>query len=388
VALTLRNWAFFAFVGCAVVVVAYWPTAMAPGDFSRMSPDFYFRSAANIVQDNIRKTASALTVLERRDAVLASLNTERTKPSGPRIIFDIALTPAARDALKAAFDAATAGLRPFASDVRTTLVIATERSRIGRVESGWWYLMPDATDGRTCLILKLENDLNSTNSASGTNPDELRSRVSRVLGPCAFYTAFGKPGSGVESWLRENNYKYARSAGWQVRNVPMDDSEDLLDASVTDLLRYLPASVWGPIALPVRACAHGNLSQCRAVLTLSDWDSRPPLGTRYAVARGWWGGWGEVVRTVFMHTFLADLVQFAGRDRFERFWRSPLPRDRAFATEMGMSIEEYTQRWLRGKYPAIRFGPNVALGSILLGLVLVAAMVSVTGLYAGRRQVG
>jgi len=388
VALTLRNWAFFALVGCAVVVVAL-PTPTEPPDFSR---SYFTRRAADIVQGDIRHTATALTVLERRDAVLTSMDKQPPLPGGPRIRFDVALTPAAQHALTEGLDAVAAGLRPYASDMRTMLVFTIDSSPIHSSVAGYWYLLPEATDGRTCLVLRFEVETRPfLPSWSDENPDELRSWVSRALGPCAFYTAFGKPGAGLERWLRENNFVYAWSTDWQIRNVPLDISEDLSEASLTDLLQHLisPAQAWGRIPLPVRACAHGNLGQCHTVLTLSHWETTPPLGTRYAVAREWmwgsgvdWSRWGGV-----MQTFLADLVQFAGRERFQRFWRSPLPRDSAFATTMGMNVEEYTHRWLRGKFPAVHFGPNVALESILLGLALLAAMVSVTGLYATRRQV-
>jgi hypothetical protein len=386
VALTLRNWAFFAVVGCAVAVIAFWPTPIKHPDFLL----FETRSATEIIHRAIRQTESALTVLERRDGVLASLKKEPPLPGGPRIKFDLALAPAAQRALTNGLDAVATGLRPYASDVRTMLVFTSDPNR--REVSASWYLLPDATDGRTCLVLQFldENTRQFLNTAGDMRLDELQSRMSRQLGPCAFYTAFGKPGAGVERWLREYNYVYAWSTDWQIPNVPLDLAEDLSDASLSDLLQHLvrPAETWGGQPLSVRACAHGNQTQCRTVLSLSDryWGTIPPLGTRYAVARGWYN-WGDSRERV-MQTFLADLVQFTGRDRFERFWRSPLPRDSAFATTIGMSIEEYTHRWLQGKFPAVHYGPYVAVGSILLGLVLLAAMVSVTGLYASRRQVG
>src|SRR5207245_11239301 len=59
----------------------------------------------------------------------------------------------------------------------------------------------------------------------------------------------------------------------------------------------------GYFNLPARACAHGQLDQCRNVLLTSFADLRPPLGGRYAIARQWW--WSNEVGT----NFLSDLVR-------------------------------------------------------------------------------
>ena len=137
----------------------------------------------------------------------------------------------------------------------------------------------------------------------------------------------------------------------------------------------------GRLRLPARACAHGELSLCREALATSFADLRPPLGRQYAVAHSWWFAEERAFG------FLSDLVRLEGRDRFVRFWRSTLPVDRAFTDAYGVSMEEWTHRWLLGSIAAPRFGPVIQLGSVLVGLGLVATLALASTLFALRRQV-
>ncbi|HEY6853922.1 MAG TPA: hypothetical protein VI139_06725, partial [Gemmatimonadales bacterium] len=86
--------------------------------------------------------------------------------------------------------------------------------------------------------------------------------------------------------------------------------------------------------------------------------------------------------------YLADLVRAMGRERFARFWRSPLPRDSAFAAAFGVPMDEWTHRWLVERRPGVRVGSAVRLSSSLLGLLLAILCVGGSAYYTTRRQIG
>lgn len=139
----------------------------------------------------------------------------------------------------------------------------------------------------------------------------------------------------------------------------------------------------GPLNLPTRACAHGRLDQCRGIALAPFADLRSPLGRQYAVARQW-----SLYREDLGGAFLSDLVRLKGREQFAKFWRSDLPVDSAFARAFGVTMDEWTHRWLLSNIEHPRFGPVVRFGSVMFGLGLVGVAVVVAGLLTMRRQVG
>jgi hypothetical protein len=260
--------------------------------------------------------------------------------------------------------------------------------------------MPEATDGHTCLILSNSSDFRQLVAfvASGTasNPvQDVEAALVRQLGPCLFYTAFGAPGREIARWLRSREFAVAARADWssprpagpRVTRLDPEDVDVTMGTSMS-LLQMLAgfsggAFEMGELGFAGRACAHGDLTQCRGLFFRSFSRPEPPPTDRYAIARGgWW--WDHDVAG----GFLSDVVRAVGSERFAAFWHSALPVDSAFAQSFGMSIEEWSHRWLLGMIERPRFGPTVSWSSVLVGLAIAAALVTAAGLYATRRQVG
>jgi hypothetical protein len=85
--------------------------------------------------------------------------------------------------------------------------------------------------------------------------------------------------------------------------------------------------------------------------------------------------------------FLADLVREQGRERFTRFWRSPLPVDSAFVMSFGVPLDRYISEWLRRDH-AIRLGPSIRPSSVWLSLLFLVVIVGAGAVLTTRRQVG
>src|SRR5262249_23188246 len=90
----------------------------------------------------------------------------------------------------------------------------------------------------------------------------------------------------------------------------------------------------------------------------------PQAATRLGPADGW---------------IVSEMVRTLGRDRFERFWTSPLPVDEAFRQAAGEDIQTWTQRWAVRTYGPAQVGPilpglGVATGIFLVVLAIGGAM--------------
>ena len=387
-ALTVRHWAAAALLGCAAVAVAFLP----PEIESPPRPPFTARAepgAARQIGTSVRRDLQALLLLQRRDAALALLRA--TRPSGPGIA--MLVDPSLRDprqhggvapqvrALAAVLDSAATMLAPFDTGVRLA-VMATHDTDYSAPHVGGWVglrgpvdLFPDAIDGRTCVVM----------IPLGSRTTRTRLSVAHVLGPCGFYAAFGKPGADIARWLATASYHSAGAADW--RKERPRDAYDLADA-----LRYMsPSQAWlgigyAGLTLDGAACAAGEVARCRPLtqdppqyLPPQIRDARGPLA--HMAMRYWWmddeQSW-----------YLADLIRAMGRERFARFWISPLPRDSAFESAFGVSMDEWTHRWLVDRRPSVRVGSAIRLSSGLLGVLLAVLCVGGGAYYTTRRQIG
>lgn len=400
-ALTGTRWLAIATLGCLALAVVYWPGSVEeePAD---TGPANWITASHHALQFRAtldRDLGRGLVLLQLRDRILDSL-AARHEDAAP-VAFRI--SPAAGDTASRRIAAATESLvrllQPSRPLIRTVVVTRPDSSYAvpsrGRVALwGTWYVMPGATNGRVCLVLPTQDDLRRNGfflfePAASDSPDG-GSALLRALGPCAFYTAFGAPGAGVERWLRAQDYAAAHRADWEhppvrLQHASADDLPQLASMSLWEFLRAASSGVFemGQLNLHSRACAHGRLDQCRRVMLAPFAGVESPLSRQYAIARQW-----SFQREELGGAFLSDLVRLRGREQFAQFWRSDLPVDSAFTRVFGVTMEKWTHRWLLGNIEHPRFGPVVRFGSVVFGLGLVGVAVVVAGLLTMRRQVG
>jgi hypothetical protein len=392
-ALTTRRWGILFVLGGATLVVAAWPAPRTGSRSREPTPAILSRQIIDRADRNLTLASRALIALQQRDAVLRGAPTH-----GPSISFQGRLPLAAQQALSEAFDSVLTELRPLAAEVAVRVVVIADSTRRGVNDpSGVWYFTPMATDGHTCLVLRYVDVFGFASAAAAGKQSQAESeeRMRQLVGVCSFYAAFGLPGPRIEQWLREHNFLSAQESNWERGRPPIDevpvefirDTTGRMTLSIGDLLGALSEGLRGPTdrsTIRQRACAHGDLARCTEMVFHPErMLTTPPLGPAYSVAAtgDWQPNWLEP------RWFLADVVRWGGRERFARFWRSPLPLDSAFAAGIGMPLDRWTAGWLRNRYSRTRFGPGVPLGTWLLGVGIAGLAALVALVLAGRRQV-
>jgi len=402
VALKLRIWILAAIVGCGLIFIAYQPTGELPdtaepyyGPRLGTTPE---RRRADGLGAALARARAELAVAERRDTLLLTARALPTTPldslfaaaaEGPRaaaptLRITFATNPAGRRALEQAFAAVWDELAPLDTTVRVVVVV---RSPYG----AHTFLLPYGTDGRTCVAsVSLRWELRRLGRVKEEPPprDLIVDFFRNSLGTCAYYAAFGQPGRAIEQWLEDRSFDLAGQPTWA--SPPTSPSGP--EASTAALFSTLLAGYDDRFRASFDAlgCAGGEPGACRRAL----FGAVPTRFSRYRPrmhgvvldlayffefeGRGFYGG----------RSYLADLVREVGRERFMKFWRSPLPPDSAFAAATGQPIERWTARWERKRLHGMVFGNRIPLASVLLSLLVAGAVIAGGAAAVTRRRVG
>jgi hypothetical protein len=220
-----------------------------------------------------------------------------------------------------------------------------------------WFALPEVTDGERCVVLV------RVRVPSVAQITHLRERS--LLGPCAYFAAFGKPGPSVHRWLEATNYRAARYPDWDKPRAPAVDA-----AAVYSL---------GPKS---SRCLTGKSGGCATALRTTGASGAPSR-----VIDGNSSGDGGRRRTVMLGDasprFLADAVRELGSDRFAQFWTSSAAIESAFAGAANVSLDDWTARWLERSYGKQHGRPVIRLPDLLWLTVLLPLFVLIS---AGRRE--
>ncbi|MBI4499761.1 MAG: hypothetical protein HY700_01245 [Gemmatimonadetes bacterium] len=368
----LSRWASVALIGCAAIAAVYLPPPEREVDESvdrfsweavHWTPE---RRIENRLKSALRHLENELQIATDSEAFVKQL-ASRGRGHGPTLFFAEPVPPGEQRTAQTFFDSLTQSLQLTSPEVdlivrvtldpdqqpRTIRRLRVSTDRLGcdvQLSLGWAISYVERVGGK---------DIQRVDRGRWVN--RFRNGLVESLGPCAYYTAFGRPGTHIEDWLRSRrprwNPRGDRLQYWFAHGVSWESESRLLD--------WESANLWNR-PLPVRGCAEGSLAHCRGVV----FDSLAPSD--------WSDQW-----------YLSDLVHAMGRDRFARFWRSPLPVDAAFQEAFGLPIERWTRNWLlrrRGGRAVPRAGFTVL--STLTTLLLAIAALGGATLYAAKRQVG
>jgi hypothetical protein len=379
-ALTGRRVILLVLLAAALIAIALLPP----------SPDWWearYRRWADtptrleLINRTVRRAETRLHLLAMRDSALASLARHRRAGAAPRFFIPDSVSPPRRRVLEAAWDSVTRGLGPAASSMAAgMLVLLSDHSE------ATLYLLPQATGDGGCFVVV---ELGRWSRGGSTLSRTLR----RALGPCGYFHAFGPPGPHVLAWLERTGLQPAAEADWDGTDgaVGFRRAAEPLDPEGRDLARIIETAWQRPYlgTLEQTACASGRLPACRDVLgapehqffRLRRWPALEASGVflRPGPLAPWWASEAGY--------FLADLVRAQGRERFARFWRSPLPVDSAFVTSFGVPLDSYISEWLRRDH-AIRLGPSIRPSSVWLSLLFLVVIVGAGAVLTTRRQVG
>lgn len=375
-----KHWIYGAIALCVLGALVNWPADRLAIHRLRSVSVTPEREAAQRLQRELQAARRQLAIAEKRDDILARIGPALDQ-SQLAVVVDEAVPAPIRAVLETELDALWAEIAPVADHgIRFALNVdfATDVHVLARL----WYAIPEGLDGTTCLsslTLKLQTTRDELDR--GVQPiDVLQRQIGRFTGagasvsrgPCAFYSAFGPPGTRVREWLVSNNLDFARLADWarpQTRVEP--------PVRIVSSLRY--RTVLGDLSLrrlDSRACASGRAARCRAALfpdTELERTNRANLN-RYApdgILDGWFAMtlWASTFGPPTSH-FLSDVVREVGPERFEEFWTSDLPVDEAFASIVGRDIGEWTSDWLAAEIGRYHFGPGVRLGELVMVVLL------------------
>jgi hypothetical protein len=368
VALTPGRWLLWTVVGCLGVAVGFWPPAAEPPSRFEFS---YGRAGTSSRDRIISEAASRYALLLIRDSLLA--HTTRAALDRPMAVPPLAPAGQPAERMRQSVDSLVGLLATGAAGVRTVILPAAASRRTlpngsSAVLVGSWYVLPPATDGHLCIVHPSEGDLVQLRTlavdSSHTTVAELAAKLFAVLGPCAFYSEFGAPGTEIEAWLRRSSYATTSEPDWPFATTDSASRENWNDAFLFDV--------------PVRACAHGQFAACRELLLPRG--SLPIYRNTAIVRRGYWFN--------SQPRYLSDLVQREGRARFLRFWASDQAPEAAFQKAFGMPMAGWTQQWMvshASRRP--RFGPGMDASAVVWSLALTAVIALGMALTATRRQV-
>ena len=382
---------------CAIVVTASIPprgarTSRRENRFStQLAGATPARARAQALAEEWRAAHQARRLLEGRTALQARL--QRSPRDGPVLLIagsdsTVALL-AARIAPK--LDSAWHDLGLNETKISVGLVVDSTGSGEATMPlepASITYLLPD-TANRTLCVARVVENLGWRNailrSSAGPQEEWLRRWLKGLLGPCAFFAAYGTPSKPVRNWLENRGFDLALYPNWdEATNAKGRGTE--VPQLVNDRRWW-----WEYLyhqSFPAVACIAGRAAGCREAVLAGAGDERhASLPSIIATDRGFW----RRQRLISSTTYLSRVAHEIGRDRFLEFWTSPLPVDSALSRALRQPVGDWTAAWQRrllgGAGGQLRLGASAPLSSSLLAILLAAVAVATVALTVRKREI-
>jgi hypothetical protein len=246
-----------------------------------------------------------------------------------------------------------------------------------------FYILPSRATDRCIVVLPAGRGVSPLAQAQNLNTEDSRLQV---LGPCAFYAAFGLPGDSIRQWLRTRGAVLAFGGSW-TQHSGFQKTEP--DAYYHPPVYYPgPPSVFYTLSGRAVSCVVGNTADCEAVLT--DRMATPmPMAVGSALRPGI--RLGPIDRTAGADfrgretEILSDMVRSLGHERFQRFWTSNEPLPTAFQSASGMPLGEWVSVWGGERVDRIEHGPVPRAMSVVSAIVIMVACILWVVLASTRR---
>jgi hypothetical protein len=202
----------------------------------------------------------------------------------------------------------------------------------------------------------------------------------QLLGPCAFYAAFGEPGPFVRQWIAEGGWQYAIDGSWT-------------DAPFIPALREDPSIFKGPALATISLDpATGALECIKGVIDACERSMSARVRRRPSQAPGitqsFWLGERRYYAGIAgskASEILSSAVRELGRDRFKTFWTSPDSVSVAFQKAAGERWGAFIQRWMVAHYGEVHPGSRMSGYAMLTSTILVVVAIGFTMLVSVRR---
>jgi hypothetical protein len=377
-ALTWPRWIAIA-TGSALVVIGICFARMSR-QVPPTSTEHAMWNLAETYAGEAHRMAARYRVLLLRDSLQAKglLATE-----GQRVIVDPRLDGPARLEIESAIRRANtlASIPAPRTPVVVAFVIDTARSVRGvslYSRLAVHYLLPSASLSPCTVLVRVGSGIGAFELERVTRQFHRDPFVNGLLGPCAFYAAFGPPGADITQWLRKTGYAFTLAADWSV-SVRSDPH------AFSMLGRSRWREDWNP---------GDDLPHCRAQKPVA-------CSTEIQAIRGrdMQAVWGGVVDQVREDRFLSedwrgvggrllsDMVRQYGEERFARFWRSDLPVADAFREATGDDLGLAGVRYMKAAFVHLETGPNMSNDGLRNGVALLAVGLIGTFVAVARTRV-
>ena len=396
-AVTPFRWVAAAIAGCLIISVGILGRGTQPGSGDVIDQNLQVRDAMYRVQ--ARAFGGRLRLASLLDST--RLVIARSSNASPIRVFRDSGIPAearvpldslASRAVRAVRDSGRMGIDiVFLYDTVTTVRGVAVR-RFGPYTD---YVLPSRADDRCTVLVHVGND--PTIRVQLARIIRSEEAAEQLLGPCAYYRAFGMPGRLVDVWLRDRGWAFAHDGSW-LRPAP---TIDLTPNRGPGFGTGQGVSFLWEMRIDGARCGLGETDSCtRALIDRppsegSTWYGyTPPTFWNYnvlyqsysALGRGRDAYYRRVLgrREPFL---LADMVRILGRERFARFWTSNESVPAAFERAAGEPIGRWTSRWVVDQYGSTAGrGPGVSAWTGAISALLCALAIFVAVRVSAHRQ--
>ncbi len=380
-------------IACGIVALALLPPAQRP-----LPPGWnYVTSAASEerfrLSSLLTRSVRAWRAASLRDSINKVITTtDSATQSAPMLLVDTTLEQGIRAVGREAIATSWKQLEVTSPKARTAVLLLrdsfpdTDGYGVGQLGGeGMEFIVPARGDSAgTCVSVLLLREF----GANRKTVQRFLSSYSRstVLGPCAFYAAFGTPGARIAGWLEGRRYDLAMWADWGP-HLRFDIATPLRRGARSHLYAILGGeSDLDNMTLIQRRCWLGSASACEALILAPVAES--PLAVHAAqvfapeaVYQN--GEWSSAYRE-----YLADMRHDIGAEKFEKFWTSNEEPAVAFRNATGETLGEWTHKWVLKLYGPTVAGAKVPASYFGLGLLFAVGCVSLAAAVASRRTVG
>jgi hypothetical protein len=396
-ALTPVRWLAALIVACLIGSIALMDTHPTSNWMRAYVPSYAHTPEQIVEQRRMELTGAARAAAKRYrlGQLVDSLGrvSAKTTAAPVRVMLDAALPTVATGPVDTLVSLATRDVRDSG---RIGLDVFVVYDTVTRIRGSWAeiylpvidYVLPRTANDRCAVILRI-----------GRNPkiDWTIAKVLRteqaqqqLLGPCAYYRAFGMPGAQIDRWLRGGGWAFAGDGSWSMAAAPVEPRQiawrsffprfetPLFDMNVDG------AHCTEGLDDACERIVFGAFTQMRSRLRfLNDnvlQSPYPSLGrSRLDYNRRALGP-----RQPFL---FADMVRLLGKDRFGRFWTSSEPPTAAFQAASGETITRWTSRWAASQYgPPPARGPGMRVWATALSILLIGVGIAVATRMGAERQ--
>jgi hypothetical protein len=371
-ALSDRHWIGAAIVACAIIAATKLPPQQEPKRRDvRPATEVLVQGRA---LDRVRRANAMLRVLSQRDSALAlAARAVAPRPGAPKVIFGRDVPGALRTRLDSVLQRELAGLRATLAVAPVVVLVIMDSARgphetpLTRGNTRWIetsYVLPAASDGRTCISIVEIGD-----QAIAARPETRRDGrpvldvvverlAGTLLGPCAYFGAHGLPGARIAAWLERTQYMpILRAPAAEAAWLRLGSIYPFVTETAVD--RFLRRAGWSMdrtlVETDVVACVEGSDDRCLSALAANS-DSTPgfarvlPILTSRGPVRAWATPRQPSPLGHAAPWLGASLHDQAGPEAFGHFWRSDLGPEQAWASAAGVPLSVATRSWMAETY--------------------------------------